>query len=151
VSSSSSLWWWLLGLLIALGLGALLLALRLRRARHAWEAQLGSAVAESRWLAHELVPTVLSTGSPAARRSIWIASRPRVEALENGLRPVVASAPKDRSVSVDRLQVAVTDLRFAMDAYAATALPDDRESLGATRQAQRQLEEALRAFQPPPV
>jgi hypothetical protein len=74
-----------------------------------------------------------------------------VEALENGLRPVVASAPKDRSVSVDRLQVAVTDLRFAMDAYAATALPDDRESLGATRQAQRQLEEALRAFQPRPV
>ena len=114
-------WWWLLGLLIALGLGALLLALRLRRARHAWEAQLGSAVAESRWLAHELVPTVLSTGNPAARRGIWMASRPRVEALENGLRPVVASAPKDRSVSVDRLQVAVTDLRYAMDAYAATA------------------------------
>jgi hypothetical protein len=133
-------------------LGALLvLALRGRRARKAWEARLDGAVAESRWLAHELVPGVLSIGSPAGRRGAWTASRPRVEALETELRPVVASAPKDRVGSLDRLQTAVIDTRSAMDAYAVTAFPDDRESLGAARQAQRQLEQALGAFQPPPA
>ena len=141
-----------MGLLVALGLGALVvLGFRGRRARKVWEAQLGGAVAESRWLAHELVPSVLSTESPGGRRGIWTASRPRVESLENALRPVVALAPKDRSGSLDRLQAAVTDLRSAMDAYAATALPDDGESRGAARQAQRQLEEALRAFPPRPA
>jgi hypothetical protein len=37
-----------------------------------------------------------------------------------------------------------------MDGYAAAG-PQDRESLGAARQAQRQLEEALRVLQSPPV
>lgn len=150
-SSSSSpweWWWWLIGLLIALGLGALVLVVRRRRARNLWETQLGGVVAESRWLAHELLPSVLSTESPVGRRGIWIASRPRVETLETSLRTVAASAPQSRLDRLYRLQAAVTDLRSAVDAYAATARPDHGESLGAARQAQRQLEEALRAFQP---
>jgi hypothetical protein len=52
--------------------------------------------------------------------------------------------------TVDRLRAAVTDVSRAMDAYAAAG-PDDRESVGAARQAQRQLEEALRVLQPPPA
>jgi hypothetical protein len=93
---------------------------------------------------------VLSTGTEG-RRSIWTASRPRVEALENGLLLVATSAPKNRLGSPERLRAAVADLRFAMDTYTATTLPDDRESLGVARQVQRQLEEALRAFPPPPA
>jgi hypothetical protein len=82
---------------------------------------------------------------------MWIASRPRVEMLERSLGELVGSAPQDRLGGVDRLRAALTDLSSAMDAYAAPGVPDDRESLGAARLAQRQLEEALRALQPLPA
>jgi len=49
-----------------------------------------------------------------------------------------------------RLRAAVAGVSAAMDGYAAAG-PQDREALGAARQAQRQLEEALRVVQPPPV
>jgi hypothetical protein len=62
----------------------------------------------------------------------------------------VATASKDRMAAADRLRAAVTDASAAMDGYAAAG-PQDRESLGAARQAQRQLEEALRVLQSPPV
>jgi hypothetical protein len=151
-SSSPSPWvWWLLGLLIALVIAALVLVgVRGRRARRAWEARLADAVAESTWLAHEFLPYALGGGPAVNRRDVWTAFRPRVHALVNNLNAVVASASKDRMATVDRLRAAVTDVRAAMDGYAA-AQPDDRESLGAARQAQRQLEEALRVLQPPPV
>jgi hypothetical protein len=48
-----------------------------------------------------------------------------------------------------RLRAAVAGVSAAMDGYAAAG-PQDREALAA-RQAQRQLEEALRVVQPPPV
>jgi hypothetical protein len=127
-----------------------MVAVRGRRASKVWDARLAAAVAESTVLAHDLVPNVLSAQSGAARRDLWTASRPRVEALERNLSGLVASAPKDQMGSLDRLRDAVTDLRSAMDAHAA-ADAGDRESLGAARQAQRQLEEALRAVQPPPA
>jgi hypothetical protein len=123
-------------------------ALRGRRAREAWDARVADAVAESRWLAHELLPTVLSAQSTAVRRDIWTASRPRVDALERTLSGLVASAPKDRSGSLDRLRDAVTDVSSALDAHTASDGLGAPESLGAARQAQRQLEEALRAMQP---
>jgi hypothetical protein len=127
-----------------------LVGVRGRRARRAWEARLADAVAESTWLAHEFLPYALGGGPAVNRRDVWTAFRPRVHALVNNLNAVVASASKDRMATVDRLRAAVTDVRAAMDGYAA-AQPDDRESLGAARQAQRQLEEALRVLQPPPV
>jgi ABC-type transporter Mla subunit MlaD len=68
-----------------------------------------------------------------------------VHALVNNLNAVVATASKDRMPTVDRLRAAVTDVSSAMDGYAATGA-DNREALGAVRQAQRQLEEALRAL-----
>jgi hypothetical protein len=68
----------------------------------------------------------------------------------NNLNAVVASASKDRTAVVDRLRAAVTDVSTAMDGYAAAGAKD-REFLGAVRQAQRQLEEALRVLQPPPI
>jgi hypothetical protein len=89
--------WWLLGLLIAGVVVALVVvAVRGRRARKVWDARLADAVAESTWLAHELVPNALSAQSAGARRDIWTASRPRVAALERNLSGLVASAPKDR-------------------------------------------------------
>ena len=151
-SSSPSPWvWWLLGLLIALVVAALVwVAVRARRARKAWEARLAEAVTESTWLAHEFLPYALGAGPAVNRREVWTAFRPRVHTLVNNLTAVVASASTDRMPTVDRLRAAVTDVSSAMDGYAAAG-PDDRESLGAVRQAQRQLEEALRVLQPPPV
>jgi hypothetical protein len=142
--------WWLLGLLVALALGtAIVLFVRRRRARKAWETQLAGVVAESTWLAHELLPTALSTENAVTRRDVWLASRPRVDALVNRLNQAMASAPADRLGSLAQLRDAVTDVGSTMDADAATAL-GDRESVGAARQAQRQLENALRAFEPRP-
>jgi hypothetical protein len=141
----------LLGLLIALIVAALVLvAVRGRRARKAWDAQLAGTVAEATWLAHEFLPYALSGGVAAGRRDVWTAFRPRVRALVHNLDAVVASASRDRTATVDRLRAAVVDVSSAMDAYAAAG-PDDRESIGAARQAQRQLEEALRVLQPPPA
>ena len=149
-SSSPAPWvWWLLGLLLAGAVVAVVVvAVRGRRARKVWDARLADAVAESRWLAHELLPNALSAQSAAARRDIWTASRPRVDALERKLTGLVASAPKDRLGSLDRLRDAVTDLSSALDAHTAPDAFAAPESLGAARQAQRQLEEALRAMQP---
>jgi hypothetical protein len=143
--------WWLLGLLVALIVAALVLvAVRARRAREAWEARLAEAVAESTWLAHEFLPYALGGGPAVNRHDVWAAFRPRVHALVNNLNAVVSTAAKDRMAAADRLRAAVTDASAAMDGYAAAG-PQDRESLGAARQAQRQLEEALRVLQSPPV
>jgi hypothetical protein len=152
-SSSSSPWlWWLLGLLAVLAAVALVVwLLRGRAATKAWEARLAGAVAESRWLAHELLPAALGAESAAARRSTWTASRPRVQALQNSLNELLSSAPEGRSGDVQRLRDPVADVSSAMDAYAAAEGADDLESLGAARLAQRQLEEALRGYQPPPA
>ena len=146
-SSSPPAWvWWLLGLLLALVAGGLvLLGVRGRRARRDWEARLAEAVAESTWLAHEFLPYALRAGPAVNRRDAWTAFRPRVHALVNNLNAVVASASKDRMPTVDRLRAAVSDVSSAMDGYAATGA-DNREALGAARQAQRQLEEALRVL-----
>ena len=138
-------------LLVALIVAALVLvAVRARRARQAWEARLAEAVAESTWLAHEFLPYALGGGPAVNRHDVWAAFRPRVHALVNNLNAVVATASKDRMAAADRLRAAVTDASAAMDGYAAAG-PQDRESLGAARQAQRQLEEALRVLQSPPV
>jgi hypothetical protein len=126
------------------------LSVRRRRARKAWDAQLAGAVAESTWLAHELLPAALSTENAVTRRDLWLASRLRVDALGNRLNEAMASAPADRLGSLARLRDAVTGVRTTMDADAAIAALADRESVGAARQAQRQLEEALRAFEPRP-
>jgi hypothetical protein len=141
--------WWLIGLLVALAIGTVIvLSVRRGRARKAWDARLAGTVGESTWLAHELLPGALSTENAVARRETWLASRPRVEALENRLNEVMASAPEDRLGSLARVRDAVIDVRSAMDADAATTAFGDREGLGAARQAQRQLEDALRAFEP---
>jgi hypothetical protein len=123
------------------------LSVRRRRARKAWDAQLAGVVAESTWLAHELLPAAFSMENAVTRRDVWLASRPRVDALENRLNEAMASAPADGLGSLARLRDAVTGVRSTMDADAATAALGDRESVGAARQAQRQLEEALRTFE----
>jgi hypothetical protein len=150
-STSDSSWLrWLLGLLVVLAAVVFVLgSVRARRARKAWEGRLASVVAETTWLAHELLPTVLSQ-DVVARRATWTAYRPRVEALLASLNEVLASAQQDRWNSLDRLRAAVSELTYAMDAYAAAPQPDDRESLGAVREAQRWIEQALHAIQRAP-
>jgi hypothetical protein len=143
--------WWLVGLLVAAAVVTLVVVVvRRRRARRAWEARLAGVVAESTWLARELLPNALSIQGASARRDVWTAYRPRVGVLQRDLNDLLASAPTERVGGLDRLRAAVSDISSAMDSYAATDAPDDRERLGAARQAQRQLEEALRGLQPPP-
>jgi hypothetical protein len=138
--------------LAALAAVALFVLLRRnRRATKAWDERLAGAVMESRWLAHELLPTALGAESAVARRNVWTASRPRAGALQNSLNELVTSAPEDRLGGIAQLRNAVTDVSSAMDAHVAADVPDDRESLGAARLAQRQLEDALGAFPPPPA
>ena len=146
-SSSPPAWvWWLLGLLLALVVGGLVLVgVRGRRARREWEARLAEAVAESTWLAHEFLPYALGAAPAVNRRDTWTAFRPRVHALVNNLNAVAARASKDQVATVDRLRAAVSDVSSAMDGYAAAGA-ENREALGAARQAQRQLEEALGAL-----
>jgi hypothetical protein len=138
--------WWLLGLLAVLAAVATVAVTRSRRARGAWRAQLDTVIAESTWLAHELVPDALSAPGPVELRSTWFAYRPRVDALRSVLEEAVATAPQDERDRVSRLRLAVHDVDFAMDACAAGF--DDAAGRTAVGQAQRGLEEALRAIQP---
>jgi hypothetical protein len=148
-SGSASGWgWWLLGLLVAVAaVVGIVMIVRARRAERVWETELAAAEAESTWLAHELVPTVLTDQDATARRATWTAYRPRVDALINTVRDVAASAPKDRSGDLIPLLNAVNELTHAMDLYVTAIAMDEREHLGAARQAQRSLEQALRAVQ----
>jgi hypothetical protein len=140
--------WWLLGLLIVLAVVVIaVMSVRARRARKAWDAQLAAVVAETTWLAHQLLPDVLTSRDTAERLATWTAYRPRVEALANSLSEATASAPKERWASLDRLCAAVSELNSAMDAYAAATPLNDRERLGAVQQSQRWVEEALHAIQ----
>jgi hypothetical protein len=145
--------WWLLGLLAAAAVAAVAVTgARRQQARQIWLAQRDEALAESRWLARELLPAALAAETATARRNVWLASRPRVETLESRLSDVVASplTPPEQLGVLGRLREALTGVGSAMDADAAAAIPADGESLGAARQAQRQLEAVLRELQPPP-
>ena len=146
-SSSSWLGWLLGGLLIVLITVVIVIGVRARRTRQAWEGQLTTVVAETTWLAHELLPSMLSHQDAAARRATWTAYRPRVETLTNILNQAATSAPQDRRSSLDQLRTAVSALTSAVDAYTTTPPPDDRENLGAVQEAQHWTEEALRAIE----
>jgi len=63
------------------------------------------------------------------------------------VRDAAAAAPKDRSGDLIPLLNAVNELTRAMDLYVTATPGDEREHLGAVRQAQRSLEQALRAAQ----
>lgn len=148
-TASSSGWvWWLLGLLVVVVVVVIIVAsVRARRARETWEAQLADLVGESTWLAHEFLPQALSTPDVASRYATWTAYRPRVEALTGGLNDAAVAAPKDRFDGLDRLRAAVTELSSAMDRFATPTPVNEGETLGEVRQAQRWLEDALRAVQ----
>ncbi|WP_170309221.1 hypothetical protein [Pseudonocardia hierapolitana] len=145
-STSTPSWlWWLLGLLVVAAVVIIVASARARRAK-AWAARLDAVVAETTWLAHELLPNTLSSQDAAARLATWTAYRPRVETLTTNLNEVAASAPEDRRAGVDQLRAAVFELRSATDAYTGARPPADAESLGAVRGAQRWTEEALRTI-----
>jgi hypothetical protein len=145
-STSPAPWiWWLVGLLVVLVVAVMVVVSRSRRTKKAWHAQLDNLLAESTWLAHELVPDTLSAPGALGRRTTWAAHRPRVDALRNHLDEAVASAPRDEREDVVRLRRAVHDVDFAVSAFSTSV--DDSASLTAVGQAQRWLEEALRAIQ----
>jgi hypothetical protein len=150
VDSSSPAAWpsWLSVLLVVLAVVAVVgtfVVARSRRARKAWRAQFDAVVAESTWLAHELVPDALSASGPVEPRSTWSAYRPRVDALRSVLDEAVASAPPDERDGASQLRLTVFEVDFAMDAY--TAAVDGNGSRIAVDKARRRLEEALRAVQ----
>ena len=119
----------MLGLLVVVVAVVIIVAsVRVRRARGSWEAHFAGLVAESTWLAHELLPTTLSTPDVAVRNATWTAYRPRVEALMSGLNDAAVAAPKDRWEGLDRLRAAVTELGSAMDRFATATAVNEGES-----------------------
>src|SRR5690349_24160124 len=79
---------------------------RARRARRAWDAELVALEAESRWPAHELVPTTLAASDATARRATWTAYRPRIDTLiSSGRDASTAAAACAASVSAMRSHI----------------------------------------------
>ena len=109
--------WWLAGLL-ALAAAAFLV-LRARR-RAAWDEDLAGAETEMTWLARDLLPRVRATGSREAAAGAWAVSGERVQALEDRLTWLEATAPAEpRRLHAEVLRDAVRDAHARSTALSA--------------------------------
>jgi hypothetical protein len=110
--------WWLLAAVVA-ALAAWLIA-RARR-RSAWDAELTPVEAEVDWFGRELLPQLQQTGTPDALAGGWHVSAARVEACEDRLTGLEASAPDETRVARARtLRDAVRTSRSDVDRLVAT-------------------------------
>ncbi|GAA4410832.1 hypothetical protein GCM10023168_30960 [Fodinibacter luteus] len=100
--------WWL----AALGVLAVAVVLLLRsRRRAAWDVELEAAQAEVTWLARDLLPRVRATGTREAAAGAWAVSGDRVQALEDKLTWLEATAPAEpRRLRAEVLRDAVRDV-----------------------------------------
>jgi hypothetical protein len=90
--SSVEDWWWvLIPILVATGIGLLLM--RHARTRHAWESRLAIAERETGWFARDLIPQLRRSGSPAGVSGGWAVAAPRVAALDDRLSELISTAP----------------------------------------------------------
>jgi len=109
--------WWVLAALLA-GL-ALWLFLRARRAS-AWDAELAPVEAEVDWFGRELLPQLQQTRTPDALAGGWHVSAARVEAAEDQLTGLEASAPdQTRAARARTLRDAVRTSRTEVDTLVA--------------------------------
>ena len=94
-SGSSSVPWWVWLLALAAMVAAVVSIVALRRSggqRKDWEAGYAEGIAESRWLADSLLPTLIAVPGAAERVGGWTVARPRVVALEARLEGLHATA-----------------------------------------------------------
>lgn len=144
-------WWWLLILLIAGAIAAAtVVVLRRRRETAAWAAATEEPLEEAMWLRDTLVPNLLSQG-PDGRAGIWAIGRPRVLTLQQRLGELGAQAPDVPATRrVEALSAAVDALRRVLD-QADTLVDFGGTSIAAAlQQSQYELDDAIRALQPPP-
>jgi hypothetical protein len=110
------LWWVLAAVLAAL---AAWLAVQARR-RNAWDAELAPVEAEIDWFGRELLPQLQQTGTPDALAGGWHVSAARVEAAEDRLTGLEASAPdQTRAARARTLRDAVRTSRSDVDTLVA--------------------------------
>lgn len=99
--------WWLAA---ALALAAAVVLIVRGRRRAAWDDDLTAAEAEMTWLARDLLPRMRATGSREAAAGAWAVSMDRVQALEDRLTWLEATAPSEpRRVRAELLRDAVRD------------------------------------------
>ena len=99
--------WWLLGA-VALA-AAVFLVVRSRR-RAAWDEDLTVAEGEVTWLARDLLPRLRATGTREAAAGAWAVSTERVQAVEDRLTWLEATAPTEpRRLRAEALRDAVRD------------------------------------------
>jgi hypothetical protein len=110
------LWWVLAAVLAAL---AAWLTVQARR-RNAWDAELAPVEAEIDWFGRELLPQLQQTRTPDALAGGWHVSAARVEAAEDRLTGLEASAPdQTRAARARTLRDAVRTSRSDVDTLVA--------------------------------
>lgn len=142
--------WLLLLLLVGAAIAATVVVLRRRGNGAKWTDALEEPLTEASWLRDTLVPNVLAQG-PDGRVGIWSIGRPRVLALQQRLRELVAQAPDVTSTRrVEALSAAVDALRRALDQAGTQVDFGGTSTAAALQQSQYELDDAIRALQPLP-
>lgn len=144
-------WWWLLILLLLAAAAAVAVALWARRREDKeWWTVVAGPLQESLWLRDTLVPNLLSQ-SPDGRAGIWAVGRPRTLALEQRLATLaVETRDAARAGRLDALTVAVRALRRTLDQADTLVGFGGASTTAALQQSGQELDEAIRALQPPP-
>lgn len=139
--------WWLL--LAAAAAAAAAYLLRRRSQRAAWAEALQEPLREATWMRDSIVPNLLAQG-PDGRSGIWAIGRPRTLTLEQSLATLAPQAPDQATARhVAALTAAVQALRRALDQADTMAGFGGSSTTAALQQSHHELDEAIRALQPP--
>jgi hypothetical protein len=137
-------WVWWLAAALALA-AAVVLVVRARR-RAAWDDDLTAAEAEVTWLARDLLPRMRATGSREAAAGAWAVSHDRVQALEDRLTWLEATAASEpRRLRAQVLRDAVREARTR-----STALGHPGPSAGFAAEVDAVVAALEGALAPPP-
>lgn len=118
--------------------------------RKDWAAGYAEGIAESRWLAGTLLPTLIAVPGAAERVGGWTVARARVTALEARLEGLHATAEDELATTrIHTLRSAVQAVRETLDGLVAPAMAAATGSTPDLPAAKRRLDDALDAVQPP--
>jgi hypothetical protein len=128
---------------------AVVLWLRARAARRRWDADFTTALAETRWLAVEIVPALQRAKVPAEQAGAWTVARPRVIALESDFDALSTSASDEQSAGrVAALLAAVRGTRATADQQTGVGGPAEGPVFVDLFDARRELDDALALANP---
>jgi hypothetical protein len=148
--------WWLIGALVLGALVALVLALRTRSRRRAWEAKFTTAKGEVASFAREAIPRLEQAPTAQQIAGGWRVEATHVTAIEDSLTKLQATAVNDEGrtkartlrdavrasrtrlatldtaentmVALSLLQAAATELETALTSVGRSAQPSDAET-----------------------